>query len=111
MRRFPGFEKCLAMMKKHSPQEQEEGFNSLEPHAGEAVSELIAAFRTETDHGLRCWLIELVGAARSPKAFDFLAEQLASDEEAFRDWAIRGLRSLNSNDARRTLWNAGVRDV
>ena len=48
--RFPGFEKCLAMMRSRNPVEREEGFGVLLPEAKRFVPELIAAFRS----GLRC---------------------------------------------------------
>ena len=68
----------------------------------------MAEFQTEKDHGLRCWLLELIGEARSEKAFDLLCEQLQSSDERLRDWAIRGLRKLNTREARRALFDAGI---
>jgi len=96
------------MMRKHSPQTREDGFYTLLPHAAEYIDELMAEFQTEKDHGLRCWLLELIGEARSEKAFDLLCEQLKSSDESLRDWAIRGLRNLNTREARRALFDAGV---
>jgi hypothetical protein len=104
--RFPGFAKCMALMRKRDPQAQEDGFHWLLPHAGEYVPELIEAFGQEADQGLRCWLLELIGAARSPDAFDFLAGQLRSTDPRFRAWAIRGLRALGTKEARTLLWQA-----
>jgi HEAT repeats len=104
--RFPGFKKCMAMMRKHDPQMQEDGFHWLEPHAGEHVHELIEEFGKEKSHGLRCWLIELIGAAKSPDAFEFLAKMLRSDDEGFRFWAILGLKKLGTKEARTLLWQA-----
>lgn len=106
--RFPGYKACLAMMRKHNPQTREDGFHFLRPHAAEYIDELIAEFQTEKDHGLQCWLLELIGEARSAKAFDLLREQLHSSDESLRDWAIRGLRVLNTKEARRALFDAGV---
>jgi hypothetical protein len=106
--RFPGYKACLAMMRKHSPQTMEDGFYTLLPHAAEYIDELMAEFQTEKDHGLRCWLLELIGEARSEKAFDLLCEQLQSSDESLRNWAIRGLRNLNTKAARRALFDAGV---
>jgi len=68
----------------------------------------MAEFQTEKDHGLRCWLLELIGEARSEKAFDLLCEQLQSSDESLREWAIRGLRKLNTREARRALFDAGI---
>lgn len=104
--KFPGFPKCMEMMRKRDPQTQEDGFHWLEPHAGEYVHELIEEFAKEDDHGLRCWLIELIGSARSPDAFAFLAGQLRSVNERFRFWAISGLKRLGTKEARTLLWQA-----
>ena len=107
--RFPGYKACLAMMRKHSPQTREDGFYALLPHAAEYIDELMAEFQTEKDHGLRCWLLELIGEARSAKAFDLLHEQLHLSDESMRYWAIHGLRELNTREARQALFDAGVR--
>ena len=104
--KFPGFKKCMEMMRSRDPQVQEDGFHWLLPHAPEHVGELIDAFHSEEDFGLRCWLLELVSEAKSEAAFDFLAQQLRSDQWQFRSWAIRGLRDLNSKQARSLLWDA-----
>jgi hypothetical protein len=104
--RFPGFKKCMAMMRKHDSQTQEEGFFSLEPHAGEHVHLLIEEFGKEKGHGLRCWLLELIGSAKSPDAFEFLAGLLRSNDERFRYWAIWGLKKLGMKEARTLLWQA-----
>jgi hypothetical protein len=97
------------MMRKHDPQTSEDGFYFLLPHAGDHVDELMSEFQTEKDHGLRCWLLELIGAARSAKAFDLLREQIPSGDEALRYWAIHGLQELNTPEARQALYDAGVR--
>jgi hypothetical protein len=96
------------MMRKHDPQTREDGFHALLPHAAEYIDELMAEFQTEKDHGLRCWLLELIGEARSEKAFDLLCEHIQSSNESLRDRAILGLRKLNTREARRALFNAGV---
>lgn len=79
------------------------------PHAAQHVDELIAAFTDERDdHGLRCWLLELIGDARSPRALPLLVEQLHSDDEALQSWAIRGLMKLDTKPARTELWKASA---
>jgi hypothetical protein len=85
---------------------QEEGFHLLLGRAHEHVDRLIREFSTETEHGLRCWLIELIGAARSPAALPFLAEQLRSPDAVFREWASQGLEHLGTRAARQALWGA-----
>jgi hypothetical protein len=104
--KFPGFKKCLAMMRQRDPQIQEEGFHWLLSHAGDYVPELIEEFGKEKAPGLRCWLLELIGSAKSPAAFDVLKEQLRSQDDRLRYWAIWGLKKLGSKDARTLLWQA-----
>ena len=103
--RFPGFKRCMAMMRKHNPQTQEDGFYFLHSRANEYIDELIIEFRDETKNfGLRWWLLELIGEARSPKAFDVLVQYLDAEDESLRFWAIRGLEKLNTKEAREILW-------
>src|SRR4051812_46277625 len=104
--KFPRFQGCMKMMRKRNPQTQEDGFHWLLPHANEHVHELIAEFKVENDIGLRCWLLELIGAAKSPDACGLLAEQLRSDNESLRQWAIIGLKALNTKEARTLLREA-----
>jgi hypothetical protein len=97
------------MMRSHNPQTQEDGFHALLPRAAEHVNELIDDFRQEPDHGLKRWLLELIGEARSVKAFDLFCEQLDSTDSSLRDRAIRGLQALGSPEARQKLFDAGVK--
>ena len=64
----------------------------------------MAAYAVEQDHGLKCWLLELVGEARSSDALPLLAAELRSDSESLSDWARLGLEKLNTREARRVLW-------
>lgn len=97
----------MRLMRKGDPQAQESGFQLLKAHAAEHVTELLTAFDQErVDHGLRCWLLELIGEARSPDALPVLVEQLYGDDELLRDWATRGLRMLDTKAAREQLWRA-----
>jgi hypothetical protein len=100
------FKKCMSMMRSKDAQTQEDGFHLLLPHASECVPQLIAEFRSEKQHGLGCWLLELIGSAKSPDAFEFLGEQLRCDDNAFRFWEIAGLKNLNTKESRTLLWEA-----
>lgn len=100
------FQKCMEMMRSRDPQMQEEGFHWMSPHAAEHLSELIQEFEQEESHGLRCWLLELIGASMSPEAVEFLATQLRSTDPRFRFWAIRGLNEIGTREARTHLWEA-----
>ena len=107
-RRFPGYSACIAMMRKHSPQVQEDGFYALLPHAADHVDALMLDFRQEADHGLRCWFLDLIGEAKSPRAFEFLREQLESSDESFRNRALVGLQRLGTPEARQALFDASA---
>jgi HEAT repeat protein len=106
--RFPGFERCLKMMRHSNPAINEEGFGLLEPRAAEYLPQLIAAFWDEGNGVSRGWLMELIGTATSPAALPFLLERLHDDNESIRDWAGWGLRELNTKEARTALWRAGL---
>jgi hypothetical protein len=98
------FERALRQVRRRDPQAAEDGFSRLRALAADHVDDLVAAFAREPDRGVRCWLLELVGEARSPRAFALLAAELGSDDESIRSWAERGLRLLDTPDARRLLW-------
>ena len=96
------------MMRKQNPQIREDGFHALLPRVAEHIDGLVDDFGRERDHGLRCWLLELIGEARSPKALGLLREQLRSPDESLRKWAIRGLEELDTLEARQALFDAGI---
>ena len=96
----------MEMMRKRDPATREDGFHWLMPHASEHIHELIAEFESEEDFDLRCWLLELIGLAKSPDAFDFFARQLHADDSRLRNRALEGLKNLDSKEARTLLWRA-----
>ena len=104
--KFPGFNKCMEMMRDRNPGTSEEGFHWLLAEASGQVQELIEAFHTEEDFGIRCWLLELVDAAKSEAAFEFLADQLRGDDWQIRYRAMQGLKHLDTKAARTLLWDA-----
>jgi len=99
------FARGLAMMRKHDPQVQEDGFGMVKQVAAEHVGDLIAAYRSESGRGLRCWLLELLGETRSPEALPVLAEALTSADDSIRDWAEVGLQKMDTKEARTLLWH------
>lgn len=90
-----------------STKEDEDGFSILCSEAAEHIEELIAEFHAERDdHGLQCWLLELIGNARSSVALPLLSELIHDADESFRDWAVWGLTQLDTKQARQMLWQA-----
>lgn len=101
------FREAMRLMRSHDPQRQEDGFHQLLPHAADHLGELITQFGQEQDdHGLRCWLLELIGAAQSPDALPVLGAQLDSNDESLRYWAVAGLEKLDTPEVRTLLWRA-----
>src|SRR5262245_46899080 len=103
---FPGFRACMKMMRKHNPQIQEDGFHFLLPYASDFVSELLNEFHHETSHGIKLWILELLGEARSPQTLSLFSEHLRHADESYRTWAAYGLHKLNTKETRRILWEA-----
>lgn len=97
-------------MRRHDPQLQEHGFALLRGHAAEYIDELLAEFDREPDHGLRCWLLELIAEARSTRALPLLTEQLHNSDPALRDWARTGLHKLDTREARKALYQTRAND-
>ncbi|HTF07415.1 MAG TPA: HEAT repeat domain-containing protein [Asanoa sp.] len=88
------FARALRLMRRRDPQLAEDGFQRLRGLAAAHVDRLIDEFRRETDHGVRCCLLELIAETRSPRAESLLTAQARSDDESLRDWATQGLRLL-----------------
>jgi hypothetical protein len=103
--RKPTFAECMKMMRGRNPQVREDGFHALRGRP-EHLDALVRELGIETDHGLRCWLLELIGETRRPDAVPVLAEYLTSEDESFREWAVAGLQAIDTKEARRMLWEA-----
>lgn len=94
----------MKLMRKRNPELQEEGFHQLLPHASAFVDELLIEFAAETDHGLKCWLLELLGEARDERVLDVFAQYLNAEDESLSHWAEVGLRALDTKQARHLLY-------
>ena len=100
------FQHAMRLMCSRDPQKQEDGFQVLRLHAAQHLEALITEFHRESAHGLRCWLLELIGEARSADALSVLTAQLHGDDESLRSWAVEGLERLDTRPARRQLHRA-----
>lgn len=94
------FARGMAMIHKHDPQVKEGGFGLVKGVAAAHVHELIGAYTDETDRGVRCWLLESLGEARSSEALPVIVDALASPDDSIRDWGQAGLEKLDTKDAR-----------
>ncbi|SRR5712691_6516955 len=100
------FGQAMRLMRSHNPQKREDGFGLLRDHAADHLDELMSELAREDDPGLRCWLLELIGEARSPQAVPLLTANLYQGDEALRSWAVSGLRLLGTPEARTILYQA-----
>ncbi|MFB9839686.1 HEAT repeat domain-containing protein [Actinoallomurus acaciae] len=100
------FAQALESMRSPEARLRTHGFDFLREHADAYVDELIAEFAREEDDELRCWLLELISEARSPRALGVLAGELESDDDSVRFWAIRGLEMLDTPGAHDALEQA-----
>ncbi|MEW9533393.1 HEAT repeat domain-containing protein [Microbispora sp. NPDC049125] len=99
------FRDAMQLMRSSDPQKQEDGFHSLRPYVADQIAELIGEFRREhEDHGLRCWLLELIAEARSPEALPLLTEVAQYEDGPLRDRALEALTLLGTKEARQVLW-------
>ncbi|MEH0972823.1 HEAT repeat domain-containing protein [Micromonospora sp. CPCC 205546] len=98
------FRRSLAMMRSRDPQAMEDGFGLLLDIARQHVQELLDTYGQEPDYRTRFLLLELIGEARSALAFEVLSTELWNEDEVFSYRAERGLRLLDTKEARRLLW-------
>jgi HEAT repeat protein len=96
------------MMRNSNGSVSEDGFGALAERAAEYLPQLIAAFWDDDNAKIRGWLVELIGDAKSPAALPFLLERLNDENESLRDWAVWGLRQLDTKESRTALWQAGL---
>jgi hypothetical protein len=102
----PRFTEALRSMRSEDARIRNRGFDFLREHADAYVDDLVTAFGNEPDEELRCWLLELICEARSPRALPVLTSVLESDEESLQFWAVRGLEMLDTREARDALHRA-----
>jgi hypothetical protein len=76
--------------------------------ADHAAAALVEAFRAQSDERVRRILLGIICEARLPEALPVFVENLRSKDESLRFWVERGLRSLNTHEARKALWEAGL---
>ena len=104
----PAFSDLLSMMREGNPQVAEDGFQYLRPRAKEHVDELLTALGGETNHAMQCWLLQLIGEAKSEKGFVALCAYAKSADDSLKSWAVHGLVKLNSKQSRTFLKENGL---
>jgi hypothetical protein len=107
--KFPGVAKCVELLGRRNVRGSLVDIicGELEDNAAAHATELIAAFKAETDERVRHILLGIICKTRMPEAFTLFVEHLHSEDESLRYWSEEGLRTLNTPEARKALWEAG----
>jgi hypothetical protein len=108
--RFPGVAKCVELLGRRNVRGEmvEIICGELQENATAHATELIAAFRAEKDARVRHILLGIICEAKLPEALPVFVEHLRSEDESLRDWSVEGLRALDTHEARKALWEAGI---
>jgi hypothetical protein len=107
--KFPGVPKCVELLRRRNVLGSRVDIicGELQDNACAHAAELIAAFRGEPDEHVRRILLGIICEAKLPEALPVLVESLRSEDDTLRYWSEEGLRSLDSHEARKALWEAG----
>ncbi len=108
--KFPGVAKCVEMLGRRNVQGSllEIVLGDLQDNAAAHAADLIAAFQAQKSERVRLLLLATFCDAKLQEAMPLFVEHLRSDQENLRHWAERGLRDLNTPEARKVLWEAGL---
>ncbi len=108
--RFPGVANCVELLRRRNVKGElvEILCAELRDQAAGHAAELVAACSAERDERVRRILFGVLCEAKLPAAFPVFVEHLRSDDESLRYWSEQGLRALNTPDARKALWQAGL---
>jgi len=87
---------------------QKDGFHWLLPRAHNFINDLIVEFRLEENIGTKCWILELLAESKAIEGFEILKENLLNEIKSFRMLAIRGMRNLDTKEARTELFKSGL---
>jgi hypothetical protein len=108
--KFPGVAKCVELLGRGNVKGEmlEILLGDLKDNAATHAAELIAAFQAQKNERVRCLLLMTFCDAKLQEAMPLFVEHLRSEEECLRLWSERGLRALNTPEARKVLWEAGL---
>ncbi len=108
--KFPGIDKCVELLR--SPNVRGAWIDivcsEIEQYSKKDPSELIEAVNTAENSEVRNILLGILEGIASPEAVSVFAKILSSDKMDEHDYAISGLRRIDTKEARTVLWNAGV---
>jgi hypothetical protein len=106
--RFPGVAECARLIRAGKARGLWADIiaDELACHANLHFPELIETFRTDSSDRVRLFVMMALEMSRLPESIPFLAEVLRQGNPAFTPYAERGLRDLNTPEARTALWEA-----
>jgi hypothetical protein len=108
-KKFPGFKVCMDMLRKKGyGMTQEEGYGWLSRHVSEFLDDLIAEFDKPENAKIQDWIIELIGESSSPRAFEFLRDQLFENDPLNKYWVINGLVNFRPFELRQLIEDLAV---
>ena len=106
--RFPGVAECARLIRAGKARRSWADIiaGELACHAKHHLPELIETFRTDTSDEVGLYVMMALEMARLPESIPFLAEVLPQGNSTFTPYAERGLRDINTPEARSALWEA-----
>jgi hypothetical protein len=104
--RFPGVAECVRLIRARKAQGAWADIivEELTDNASQCLSDLIEAFRADSNSDVRLYLMMALENARLRESVAFLAEVLADGDPRLTPFAERALRSIDTPEARTVLW-------
>lgn len=102
-RKFPGFKACMKLLRSKDGWTQEGAYHTLLPHAAEYLDDFIAEFSKPENFRIQDWIIELIGESPSPKALEFLRDQLFENDPRNKSWVIYRLVNFRPFELRQLI--------
>jgi hypothetical protein len=106
--RFPGVAECVRLIRAGKARGSWADIiaDEMARHASLHLPELIETFRTDSSDQVRLFVMMALEMARLPESIPFLAEVLRQGNSDFTPYAERGLRDIDTPQARAALWEA-----
>jgi hypothetical protein len=105
--RFPGVAECARLIKDGKARGvwADFIFGELAENAPDCWLELLETFRNEPHRDVRLYIMMALEEASLPQTVPFLAEVLQGEDERLVGYAERALRSIDTPESRKALWD------
>jgi|GEM_PF-3994899 len=100
------FAVCMEFMCHPDPEKKQHGFHALRQNVATFLPLILHALERETNHGIQCWLLELVVIGKEPSTIPLLASYLYHKDDSLRYWAKTGLKDFGTRQALRIIRDA-----